>query len=105
MTYFWNSDRTPFVSFELCYIVADPGGGGGIDIYSGLRKNVQGGGVQFEILQNPGIDLYSGFRKTSQGGWVQVEILKMPPPLISKPGSATAINLSMILYVTRVHNY
>ena len=33
-----------------------------------------GGGVQFEILQNPGIDFYSGFRKTSQakgGGGVQ----------------------------------
>ena len=74
-----------------------------IDFYSGFRKIGQGGckskndqggrggGVQIKILYNAGIDFYSGFRKTSQGVGVQFEILKRCAPLISKPGSATAV--------------
>ena len=28
-------------------------------------------GVQFEILENPGIDFYSGLRKNAQGGAIR----------------------------------
>ena len=53
----------------------------GIYFYSGLRKNVMGGGCAIRNTKyNLGIDFYSGFRKTSQGGGVQYEILKSAPP-------------------------
>ena len=30
--------------------------------------------MQFEILKNPGIDFFSGLRENAQGGGVQLEI-------------------------------
>ena len=58
------------------WAVADPGGGGGglgIDFYSGFMKNGHGG-VQIVILKDPGIYFHSGLSKNVQGGGVQFEI-------------------------------
>ena len=49
-------------------VVRQPPETADIDFYSQ-------GGVQIEILKNPGIDFYSGLRKNYQGGGVQIKIL------------------------------
>ena len=46
----------------------------GIDIYSGFRKNGQGG-VQIKIIKNPGIDFYSGFRKNLSRGLINKQLI------------------------------